>query len=66
MTQDELIQQNVRMLLGDLQLQLIIARARISELEAGASPDPEAGLGKPNGQAQGKELDSHEQDYRSQ
>jgi hypothetical protein len=37
MTQQELIEQNVRMLLGDLQLQLIMARARIQELEQAAS-----------------------------
>ena len=41
-TQQELIEQNVRMLLGDLQLQLIVARARIAELEQGSVPDPEA------------------------
>jgi hypothetical protein len=33
MTQQEMIEQNVRMLIGDLQLQLIVARARLAELE---------------------------------
>ena len=35
MTQQEIIEQNVRLTLGDLTLQLIVARARIAELEAG-------------------------------
>lgn len=33
MTQQELIEQNVRMTLGTLNLQLIIAQARVTELE---------------------------------
>lgn len=40
MTQQEFIDQNVRMLIGDLQLQLVIARGRIAELEA-MLPNPE-------------------------
>ena len=42
MTQQEMIEQNVRLALGDLTLQLIVARARIAELEQGSVPDPEA------------------------
>ena len=34
MTQQEAIEQNVRLTLGDLTLQLIIARAKIAELES--------------------------------
>jgi hypothetical protein len=33
MTQQDMIEQNVRMLIGDLQLQLIVLKARIAELE---------------------------------
>ena len=47
MNSQELIEQNVRLALGDLTLQLIVARARIAELE---QAEPEA---KPNGK--GKE-----------
>lgn len=49
------IETNVRMALGDLQLQLIMANARIAELEAllaAKEPQPEEplpGEGKPNG-----------------
>jgi len=32
-TQQEIIEQNVRILLGDLQLQVVITKARITELE---------------------------------
>jgi len=46
MTQQELIEQNVRMLLGDLQLQLIMARARIAELEGQADPAKANGAAK--------------------
>jgi hypothetical protein len=40
------IEQEVRLLLGDLQLQLIVARARIAELEAQQAPVKPNGKGK--------------------
>jgi hypothetical protein len=61
MTQQELIEQNVRMLIGDLQLQLIVARARIVELEQ-AEKDEMAS--KANGAA--KEEKPREPDHLSQ
>ena len=48
MTQQEMIDRDIRMLVGDMQVQLIFARARIAELEqqlADAAPKQ----GKPNG-----------------
>ena len=48
MTQQEAIEQNVRLALGDLTLQLIIARARIAELESGIEPKEDAPV-KANG-----------------
>ena len=56
MTSQELIEQNVRMALGDLTLQLIVARARIAELEAAAPA-------KPNGKARHNDDSA---DHRSQ
>jgi len=59
MTQQELIEQNVRMALGDLTLQLIVARARLAELE---QQPPEPTDAKLNGK--GKEK-PREQDHSS-
>ena len=43
MTQQELIERDVRLALGDLHLQLIMARARVQELEQQlAATEPEA------------------------
>lgn len=39
MTQQEIVDREIRLLLGDLQLQLVFAKARIAELE-GATPKP--------------------------
>ena len=51
MTQQEIIERDVRLLIGDLHLQLVMARARIQELEAGAYPvaEKKGEEGRPNG-----------------
>jgi hypothetical protein len=51
MTQQEIIERDVRLVIGDLHLQLIMARARIAELEAGAVPVEDTA--KPNGKDHG-------------
>ena len=56
MTQQEIIERDVRMLIGDLSLQLLMARARIAELEAGAVPV------EPKAKANGK--DHHQEEMR--
>lgn len=57
-TQQEIIEREVRMLIGDLHLQLVMARARIAELEQ-AMPNPSKMDGRdsplPNGQDQPQE-----------
>jgi len=50
----ERIEQNVRMVLGDMHVQLIVAQARIAELEAHiaeleAAAEPKEGPAKANG-----------------
>lgn len=47
MTQQEIVERDVRLLIGDLHLQLVMARARIQELEM--RPEPPVEEGKPNG-----------------
>jgi hypothetical protein len=46
MTQQDIIERDVRMLIGDLHLQLVMARARIAELEAAVADQQQ---GRPNG-----------------
>jgi hypothetical protein len=58
MTQQESVEQNVRLAIGDLTLQLIMARGRIAELEQqladlSAAPEQEQPVPKMNGK--GKE-----------
>lgn len=60
MTGQELIEQNVRMLIGDLQLQLIIARARIAELESQLDP------GRANGAQPLTKEELYGEDHRPQ
>jgi hypothetical protein len=62
MTQQEMIEQNVRLALGDLTLQLIVLKARIAELE---QQPPEPTEAKPNGKGKGKEPDHGEGDHLS-
>ena len=45
MTQQEYVDQNLRMMMGDLMLQIIMLKARIAELEA--VPDPKADVVEP-------------------
>jgi len=52
MTQQEMIEQNVRLLLGDLQLQVVVLKARVAELEQEQKDrdlDKQPGDIKPNG-----------------
>jgi len=48
-TQQEMIDRDLRLLLGDLQLQLVFAKARIAELEQTVASRPN-GDGRPVGQ----------------
>lgn len=50
MTQQEMIDRDLRLLLGDLQLQLVFAKARIAELEQVVAT-------RPNGD--GRHIDQH-------
>jgi hypothetical protein len=57
-TQQQQIETNVRMALGDLQLQLIVANAKIAELEqalAAKEPEVPPEVAKPNGKSPAKE-----------
>ena len=47
MTQQEFIDQNLRMMMGDLMVQIIMLKARIAELEAGTVPDSKADVVEP-------------------
>jgi len=47
MTQQEIIDREIRMLLGDLQLQLVFAKARIAELEQTVAASRLNGDGRP-------------------
>lgn len=51
MTQQEIVERDVRLLIGDLHLQLVMARAQIATLEQQlAAKEPEQpGHGEPNG-----------------
>ena len=40
MTQQEFVDHNLRMMMGDLMVQIIMLKARIAELEQGSVPDP--------------------------
>ena len=59
MNPQDLLNQNIRLLIGDLQVNLMMANARIQELEAqiaaaqAQAEEPLPGEGKPNGK--GKE-----------
>ena len=53
MTQQELIDHNVRLMLGDLMVQIAMLRARITELEA-VAPQPEQVIPKPNGHVESR------------
>ena len=48
-TQQEVIDHDVRMMLGDLQLQLIMARGRIAELESALAAKEPTAPAKANG-----------------
>jgi hypothetical protein len=56
MTQQEHIERSLRMLIGELQVQVLVANARIAELQEEAAerdldkkPDPELPIAKTNG-----------------
>jgi hypothetical protein len=53
MNPQDILNQNIRMLIGDLQVQLMIANARVQELEAQLAAAQEAGpipeVSRPNG-----------------
>jgi hypothetical protein len=56
MTQQERIQENVKLALGELTLQLIMARARVEELEGEA-----AARAKANGQDKSRDFEERSQ-----
>ena len=54
MTPQEFVDNNVRLTLGDLMLQIILLKARVAELESAAAavePPPAEPVAKPNGKA---------------
>jgi len=48
MTRQEIVENDIRMVLGDLMLQLVMARAELTELKSAAGEVP-TGVAKPNG-----------------
>lgn len=56
MNSQEIVEQQIRMVLGDMHVQLIMARARIAELEQQIPHTEPAPAVKPNGRAVEPEL----------